>query len=657
MSNCHTEPAAVSPEARAPTAIEIALVGRPNSGKSSLYNALTNGRAKVGNFPGITVDLLEGEAKLPRGGTALVVDVPGMYSIAASVDPASDEGQARAYLDRLDESGEPIVVTQVIDATQLALGLRLTAELRERKKPLLVVLSQRDVLDDQGRMVDGEALARALDVPVVVVSAHERATAAVVLGAAEELARKAATGDAPYRSPGERPPFDPERVARSVTRDHPAAAERERRRRELTARADRFLLHPVLGPIAFLGLMAMLFAAVFLVADPVSSVLDLGRAWLATKLDHLLGGGLIASLVGDGILGGAGTVLAFLPQIVILTVALEVIDASGYLARGAFLVDRALRVVGLGGRSFVPLLTAHACAVPAIAATRVVRDPKERLRTILVLPLMTCSARLPTYALFITTFFPHWSSLSRALLFVALYVSGIGFGFAAASVIGKTVQRGRHALPLVLEMPAYRVPQPRAMGIVAWRAAKRFVRDVGTVIVAASVVLWLLLKIPVPESWRAPAPEGETAAATMELDRSVAATIGHRLEPITRPLGFDWRIDVGLIASFGARELMVSTMGVIFGVEDADSGDEGERSLADQLRSAKNEKGEPAYSVATAASLLVFFMLACQCMSTVAAIRRETKSLRWPAFVLGYTYALAYAVSFVVFQVVHALTG
>lgn len=653
MTECH-DPPAPAPAPAGPRSLEIALVGRPNSGKSSLYNALTDGRAKVGNFPGITVDLLEGEAKLPGGGTALVVDVPGMYSVTAAVDPASDEGQARAYLDRLDDEAAPVVVAQVVDVTQLALGLRLTAELLQRKKPLLVVLSQRDVLDGLGRIVDGDALANALAAPVVVVSANEPSARAVVLGAAAELARKAASGEAPYRAPGERPAFDPERLARTVTRDHPAAAERERRRRELTQRADRVLLHPFLGPVAFLSLMALLFAAVFLVADPVTSVLDLGRAWLAARIDQALGGGWIASLLGDGVLGGAGTVLAFLPQIVILTVALELIDASGYLARGAFLVDRALRVVGLGGRSFVPLLTAHACAVPAIAATRVVRDPKERLRTILVLPLMTCSARLPTYALLITAFFPHWSALSRAVLFVGLYVAGIFFGFAAASVIGKTVQRGRHALPLVLEMPAYRVPRARVVGVTAWRAAKRFVRDVGTVIVAASVVLWLLLRIPVPGA-APPSAEGATEA-TVQIDRSVAATIGRALEPVTKPVGFDWRINVGLIGSFGARELMVSTMGVIFGVEDADAGDEGERSLADKMRAAKNPRGEPAYSVATAASLLAFFVIACQCMSTVAAIRRETKSLRWPAFVLAYTYVLAYGVAFVVFQVVKALT-
>ncbi len=651
MSECHDAPEKTETPS-GPIDVEVALVGRPNSGKSSLYNALTGGRAKVGNFPGVTVDLLEAEAKLPAGGVALVIDVPGMYSVSASVDAASDEGQARACIERLESEKGSVVIVQVVDVTQLALGLRLTAELRTRSKPLLVVLTQRDVLDGLGQVVDGEALAQALDVPVVVVSASEPTARTRVLSAIEELAR--GTRTSPYRSPAERPAIDPEKLARSVISDHPTAAGNERRRRDFTARADRVLLHPVLGPVSFLALMGVLFAAVFLVADPVTALLDGGRAWLAAKLHHALGGGWIASLLGDGVLGGAGTVLAFLPQIVILTVALEVIDASGYLARGAFLVDRALRAVGLGGRSFVPLLTAHACAIPAISATRIVRDPKERLRTILVLPLMTCSARLPTYALLITAFFGHWSAAGRALLFVALYVAGIFSGFAAASVIGKTVQRGTRSLPLVLEMPAYRMPRFRVVVETGTRAAKRFVRDVGTVIVAASVVLWLLLRIPAGSP---PPVDAAASAETQAIDASVAAKVGRALEPVTQPIGFDWRINVGLIGSFGARELMVSTLGVIFGVEGADTDDEEARTLGEHIHDAKDARGQPSYSIATAASLLAFFVLACQCMSTVAAIRRETRSFKWPAFVLGYTYALAYAVSFIVFHAVKLFGG
>jgi ferrous iron transport protein B len=325
-----------------------------------------------------------------------------------------------------------------------------------------------------------------------------------------------------------------------------------------------------------------------------------------------------------------------MPQIVILTVALELLEASGYLARGAFLVDRILRLLGLSGRSFLPLLMGHACAVPAIAATRIVRDPRERLTTILVLPLMTCSARLPTYGLVLATFFGHRSALLRALIFVGLYFAGILSGLVASLVLRRTATRGK-SLPLVLEIPSYRVPQARVVARKAAQASRRFLHDVGTVIVAVSAVLWVLLTVPMP---------GSTAAPGIE--RSVAATIGRSLEPITRPAGFDWRINVGLIGSFGAREVMVGTMGVIFGVENAA---DDPAPLTERLRETKKADGTPVYTTSTGLALLAFFVLACQCMSTVAAIRRETASWRWPAFVVAYTYALGYVAAVLVYQV------
>jgi ferrous iron transport protein B len=324
-----------------------------------------------------------------------------------------------------------------------------------------------------------------------------------------------------------------------------------------------------------------------------------------------------------------------MPQIVILTVALELLEASGYLARGAFLVDRLLRLLGLSGRSFLPLLMGHACAVPAIQATRVVRDPRERLTTILVLPLMTCSARLPTYALVLATFFAGRSALFKSGVFVSLYFTGILTALAASLVLRKTATKGK-GLPLVLEMPSYRVPQASVVVRKAWRTAKRFTRDVGTAIVAASAVLWVFVTIPMPGST---APHG--------IESSIAASIGRTIEPVTRPAGFDWRINVGLIGSFGQRELMVSTMGVIFGVENA--ADE-PTPLTERMRDAKKPDGLPLYSTRTGLALLAFFVLACQCMSTVAAIKRETSSWKWPAFVMAYTYALGYAAAVLVYQ-------
>jgi ferrous iron transport protein B len=329
-----------------------------------------------------------------------------------------------------------------------------------------------------------------------------------------------------------------------------------------------------------------------------------------------------------------------MPQIVILTIALELLEASGYLARGAFLVDRFLRVMGLSGRSFLPLLMGHACAVPAISATRIIRDPRERLTTILVIPLMACSARLPTYGLVLAAFFSEHSSFFRAGLFVALYFAGIFAGLVASLVMRRTATRGT-SLPLVLEMPSYRMPQAAVVARKAATAARRFTREVGTTILAVSIVLWLLLSIPMPGARRTESP----------IESSVAAWVGQRLEPVTKPAGFDWRVNVGLIGSFGAREVMVGTMGVIFGIESADEDPE---PLTKKLREA-TENGRPLYTTRTGLSLLTFFVLACQCMSTVAAIRRETKSLRWPAFVLGYTYTLGWAAAVVVYQLASAL--
>jgi ferrous iron transport protein B len=620
----------------------IALLGRPNSGKSSLYNAVTGGDAHVGNFPGITVDILESDVTLASGSTVAVADLPGLYSIEAVVDPSTDEGVARAFLEQAERDGRRLLVVQVIDSTQLALGLRLTRELTRRGLPMLVVATQRDVLEGEGRTLDAAALASAIGAPVIAVSAREPATRQAVL---EAIDRCLSAAPAPANRD-----FEPDAVARGVVRDRSLASAEERRRRTFTARADAVLLHHVFGPVLFLALMASLFAAVFLVADPATTVIDAAISAVRAGLTERLGEGLLASFLGDGVLGGAGTVLAFMPQIVVLTLAMELLEATGYLARGAFLVDRLLRLLGLSGRSFLPLLMGHACAVPAISATRIIRDPRERLTTILVLPLMTCSARIPTYALVLSTFFAARGVWFKASLFVGLYFAGILSGLAASLVMRKSATKGR-ALPLVLEMPQYRAPQIGLVVRKGFQAATRFLRDVGTAILTVSAVLWVLLTVPIPGS-AAPKVSAEAEGAKIEvvdapIDHSIASGVGRALEPLTAPLGFDWRINVGLIASFGARELMVSTMGVIFGLEDA--GDD-PAPLSQKMRDARKADGSPAYSTRTGLALLAFFLFACQCMSTVAAIRRETKTLRWPAFVLGYTYVVAYVAAFVVYQ-------
>lgn len=583
--------------------VSVALLGRPNAGKSSLYNAVTGGHAKVGNFPGITVDVLEAPMTLPSGTRARFLDLPGVYSLGDEVDPDSDEGQARATLDALENKGGAFMIAQIIDATQLVLGLRLTRDVLARGWPVIIVVTQRDMLEKSGGKLDVTILEKEIGVPVIAVSALDADVKKRVLAAVDAL-QKGGLEKPVVRD------FDARALASRAVKRAPG--------KNATERADAILLHPIVGPLVFVAIMTALFSAVFLVADPASTALDAVMSRSASWLTRTFGQHWWTSLIGDGVLGGAGTVLAFLPQIVVLTIALEVIDASGYLARGAFLVDRVLRLAGLGGKSFVPLLTAHACAVPAIAATRIVRDPKQRLRTLLVLPLMTCSARIPTYGLIIAAFFRHRSAFFQAFVFVCLYSAGILAGFFASLVIGRvTERRGSKSLPLVLEMPAYRVPQPKVVVRMAWTACTRFLKEVGTVIVLCSVALWALLKV------------------------GIAEKVGHAMEPLTRPLGFDWKINVGLIGSFGARELMVSTLGVTYGVEQTGK-DADVTSLADRIGN------DPAYTTATALALMAFFVLACQCMSTVAALRRETKGWKVPAFVLAYTYVAAYVAAFVV---------
>ncbi len=606
----------------------LALVGRPNSGKSSLYNAITGGHAHVGNFPGITVDVLEADLTLPGGAPACLYDLPGLYSVTAAVDPETDEGVARAFVTRAVER-PGFAVVQVVDATQLALGLRLTREIAAAKWPLYVLVTQMDVLEADGQTLDVGRLEAELGVPVLTVSARRADSSARVL--ALFATREAAVG---------RADFEPAAIARETL------SRKARGGAGFTQRADRVLMHPLLGPLIFVLTMATLFTAVFMVADPATAAIDAALGFVRAKVGARLGAGLLSSFLVDGILGGAGTVLAFMPQIVLLSIALDLLEASGYLARGAFLVDRLLRLLGLSGRAFLPLLMGHACAVPAIASTRVVRDPRERLTTILVLPLMTCSARIPTYALLVSTFFMARGPGFRAGLFLALYAAGLLAGLTASQVLRRTAARGR-SLPLVLELPRYRMPEPRVVLGKAGRAAKRFLRDVGTTIVLVSAVLWVLLKVPAPAALQA-------ADASTAIERSLGATVGRALEPVTRPAGFDWRINVGLIGSFGAREVMVGTLGVIFGIEDLDENDPSP--LSAKLREAKRPDGTPLYGPANALALLAFFVVACQCVSTVAAIRRETKSLRWPAFVLVYTYTVAYVLAVIVFQITRALS-
>lgn len=640
--SAHCEPVAGAGDV--PGDVTLVLVGRPNAGKSSVYNHLTGGDAKVGNFPGVTVDVLE-SAIVHDGVRYRVVDLPGLYSLRAKGD--TEEAVARRFFEGLRGATGAAVVVQVMDGSTPALGLRLTRELAAEGLPLVLAITRRDVLDAEGRSLDVAALEDALGARAVLVDARDARSRDAVLALVRDAAKSRSL---PATSARE---VDPDALGARCLRDTSAAPD-AMRARQRTARLDRWLLHPWWGPLLFVLLMGALFSAVFLVADPASSVVDAAVRGLAGLIGPRIAHAGLRSFVVDGVLGGAGTVLTFLPQIVLLTVAMELLDASGYLARGVFLVDRLLRRFGLGGRSFVPLLTGHACAIPAIGATRIIRDPGERLAAILVIPLMTCSARIPTYGVLIKAFFDHRGVVVRAFLFIALYVAGLVAGLLASAVLQRRITRGRR-LPLLLEMPAYQRPQARVVGRTAWRAAGRFVKDVGTTILVGSAILWVLLHVPMPARFDRAGDTSHLAPPAAAMQHSVAAGVGRALEPVTRAAGFDWRINIGLVASFGAREFMVGTLGVIFGIEDAD--DESVDQVATALREARDPAGRPRYTAAHGLALMAFFVIACQCVSTFAAIRRETRSWRWPLFTLVWTYAVGFGLAVLVFQVARALGG
>ncbi len=598
----------------------------------------------MGNFPGVTVDVLEA-AIVHEGVRYRVVDLPGLHSLRAKGD--TEEAVARRFLDGLRGAAGAAVVVQVMDGSTPALGLRLTRELAAEGLPLVLALTRRDVLDAEGRSLDVAALEDALGVRAVLVDARDPRSRDAVLA----LVRDAARALAPRR---EREGGRPRRARRRCLRD-PSTRPTRCARAQRTARLDRWLLHPWWGPLLFVALMGALFSAVFLVADPASAAGRRGGAGLAGAIEAAHRARGVASFVVDGVLGGAGTVLTFLPQIVLLTVAMEFLDASGYLARGVFLVDRLLRRFGLGGRSFVPLLTGHACAIPAIGATRIIRDPGERLAAILVIPLMTCSARIPTYGVLIKPFFDHARAwFPRLPLHRALRRGARGGPPRERRPPAERHPRSTSpAPPGDARLPAPAGPRggphrgPRRGALRQGRRDHHPRRERDP------------LGAPSRPDAR-PLRPGRRHRATsrprvVAMQHSVAAGVGRALEPVTRAAGFDWRINIGLVASFGAREFMVGTLGVIFGIEDAD--DESVDQVATALREARDPAGRRRYTAAHGLALMAFFVVACQCVSTFAAVRRETRSWRWPLFTLAWTYAVGFGLAVLVFQVARALGG
>jgi len=621
--------------------LRLGLVGSPNSGKTTLFNALTGLRAKVGNYPGVTVERREGEAKL-EGRRVVMVDLPGTYSLT----PLSrdEEVVTRLLAGQLTGVPRPDAIVAVADACSIERSLFLVAQVLRLGLPCCLVLTMIDELAARGGVLDIPRLERALGIPVVAVIGHR--------GVGIDQLRRVLGRSESWGGPLIPPPTDPEQraawaesVLSHVLRTRPG-------RSRITDAIDRVILHPLLGTLIFAVVMLTFFQLIFAWAQPAMDGLDHAVAFAKGWLHGVIPAGILVDFLVVGVLGGVGSVIVFLPQIVLLFSLLYLLDDLGYMARAAFVIDRAMGAIGLEGRAFVSLLSSYACAVPGIMATRTIPSPRDRLVTILVAPLMTCSARLPVYALLIGAFVPARRVFGplglQGLALLGLYLLGSISALVVAALLKKSMFRGQ-GLPFYMELPPYRIPTLRLLLTQVWTSARAFLRRAGTIILGVSLVLWALLHFP-----RVEAPSGSEpgADARSTLEHSIAGQIGHAIEPAIAPLGFDWKIGVGLVASLAAREVIVSTLGQIYAASDRDD----KTSLRAAIRrDVHPETGEPVFTPATVASLLVFFVFALQCISTLAVMRRETNSLRWPAFAFGYLLALGYGASYVTHQVVTAL--
>lgn len=620
------------------------LLGSPNAGKTTLFNALTGLRARVGNYPGVTVERREAELSLDSG-AARLIDLPGTYGL----EPISaDEAVVRDVLaGTVPGVDPPDHLIFVADACSLSRSLPFIGEALHLGRPTCLVLTMLDELAARGGQLDFERLEAALGIPVIGVVGHR--------GRGLDRLRNLLESPGDWTQPAILPPVD--RAERTGWADSIAASviEQAPARHPLTERVDRIVLHPVWGTLLFVVVMVTFFQLIFSAAGPAMDLIDGVMSALASYARTMLPSGWIADLVADGLIAGVGSVVIFLPQIMILFALLYLLEDLGYMARAAFVVDRLMGRIGLEGRSFVALLSSYACAVPGIMATRTIPSPRDRLVTILVAPLMTCSARLPVYALLIAAFVPDrsvWGPIGlQGLVLLGLYVSGAVAALLIAALFKKTLIKG-DGLPFAMELPTYRWPTFRVWGSQVLESAWAFVRRAGTIIMCASIVLWFLLNFPKVDP---PVDLGlsESEATAYSLEHSAAGRLGHAIEPVIAPLGFDWKIGVGLIASLAAREILVATLAQIY----ATGGDESD-SLREALRSDTHpETGLPVFTPATVGALLVFFVFALQCVSTLAIMRRETNSWRWPAFAFTYLLVLAYGASFVTHRLITALGG
>ncbi len=629
------------------------LVSNPNAGKTTLFNQITGLRHKTQNFPGTTLDLRSGTVRI-GGREREIYDMPGLYTLKGCSGEERVAVQAlTGFASKLDAPGAIILV---LDATNLVRNLYLASQVLELGVPVVVALNMMDLAGSAGTKIDIETLEAHLGCPVVPVVARKGTGVERLLSVCEETAEAGRVPELPRLLRNSERLTDELRYRWAETVGASAVQETRNVHGQKTARIDAFLLHPVGGMVAFFAVLFGMFYLIFSIAslpmDLIDGVFGSLSAWTASQLPE----GPFQSLISDGVIAGVGGVLVFLPQICILFFCISILEDTGYLARAACVVDRVLRRVGLPGKAFVPMLSAHACAIPAIMASRVIEDRKDRLITILVLPLMTCSARLPVYAMVTALLFPT-SPLKGAALFTAAYTLGLVAALSMAFVFRKTLVKSTPA-PLMLELPSYKVPSIKTAFLAAYDRAKLFIRKAGTNILAISIVLWWMMSYP-----KSPAPEiapEQTAALEQQgvsvehwteqraLEQSYAGRIGHAIEPVIAPLGYDWRIGVGVVASFAAREVVVSALSVIYGVgaEAAES----DSLLIGRLQAATRADGTPVFDFATCVSLLVFYVLAMQCLPTLAVTRREAGGWKWAGIQLVYMTTLAYGAALVAYQ-------
>ena len=706
---------------------QVLVAGNPNSGKSTLFNALCGGSAHVGNYPGVTVDRTTAPMRVGTHDIELV-DVPGMYSLTAS----SPEEQL-AVNALLEENTRAVIC--VVDGTTLQRGLYLALQLIESGVPVVVALNMMDAAERLGLRIDTERLSQLFGAPVVPIVATKRRGLDALRAALEKqlgpsggthalavsypLTLEANVDDlvpavAQWR-PTTPPPQlrvfalwcllslgddslrDVPEAVRKVVDDVRTAAADEGRdldleiisaryawidsalgrvcsveapRAPLSERIDRVLTHPIAGVLIFALVMFCIFEALFAGAEPFIGAIEGFTGFMQSQAQAVLPDGMLQDLLVEGVIAGVGNVIVFAPQILMLFLFIGFLEDSGYLARVAFVIDRVMKGVGLHGKAFVPLLSGFACAVPAVMATRTIERRRDRLVTMLALPLMSCSARLPVYILVVGTVFAGqsfgWFSAGAIALF-SMYTLSVLVTLAAAAVIRRTVLPGP-APTFVLEMPPYRWPSATILWINAWRRLRIFLVDAGTIILAMTILLWALLSFPksadVTERYTAERERVEQMASSAtekaqalqsldareagdQLANSFGGRFGHAIEPALRPIGFDWQIGVGIIGAFAAREVFISTLGVVFGIGEAD---EETKPLREALREARHTDGTPVMTPLSGISLMVFFLLACQCMSTIAVVRRESGSWKWPVFLFSYMTVLAYVASFAVYQ-------